>query len=180
MASPYFVSIKLEPHYQRFLRSHFKCESEIFEFPQRHQFNTMLEHFVTTRPYGNIDHEPNEWLFKIAIPYFEYKNAAHFRYLTNAKEAIFKAKIKEFYDWIIQERIRELMRNTSKKEPGATALTLNRQQCTMILIDEYGFDSCNNDSFERLYKLFTRNRKSELDKRYRLDKKKTKLIVNKC
>jgi hypothetical protein len=46
MASQYFIAIKLDPHFQRFLRSHFSCESEIFEFPARHRVITLREHFV--------------------------------------------------------------------------------------------------------------------------------------
>ncbi|HZK95895.1 MAG TPA: hypothetical protein VFC67_16970 [Prolixibacteraceae bacterium] len=170
MASQYYIVIKLDPHYQRFLRSHFTCESEIFEFPARHRFNTMLEHFVSTKPHGYIDPEGDGGLFKIALPNFEYKNPAHFRYLSKVKEMVFKAKIKEYYDWIIQERIGKLMKRAEKREDG-NMITLDRQQCTIVLIDEFGFDSDDRDSFDRLYKLFTRYKKKEINRRFVVKKK---------
>ncbi len=169
MASLYYVTIKLDPHYQRFLRSHFTCEKEVFEFPARHRFNAILEHFVVTRPCGYVEPEPGPCLFKIALPNFEYKNEAHFRYLTHVKETILKAKIKEYYDWIIQERISKLMKQPEKRE-DSVLITLDRQQCTLILIEEYGFDSCDSDSVDRLYKLFTRYKKKEINRRFSVKK----------
>lgn len=174
MASQYYVTIRLDRHYQQFLRSHFNCTAEIFEFPCRHQFNTMLEHFVVTRPHGYVEPSPDPCLFKIALPNFEYKNSAHFRYLTCVKEGIFKSKIKEYYDWIIQERISKLMKRTESKEDGSL-IVLDRKQCTMILIDEFGFDEGNSDSFDRLYKLYTRFKKNEVNRKLRLRKKDEKV-----
>ncbi|MEI6143165.1 MAG: hypothetical protein WCP85_28065 [Mariniphaga sp.] len=95
MPSQYYITINLDPHYQRFLRSQFLCESEVFEFPARHRFNTMLEHFVITKPHGYVVPEEEPSQFKIALPNFENKNPAHFRYLSSVKEAIFKSKSKD-------------------------------------------------------------------------------------
>ena len=176
MASQYYVSITLDPHYQRFLRSQFLCESEVFEFPSRHRFNTMLEHFVITKPHGYVAPEEETSLFKIALPNFEYKNPAHFRYLSSVKEAVFKSKIKEFYDWIIQERISKLMKRPEKREDG-NMITLDRQQCTLVLIDEFGFDANDRDSFDRLYKLFTRYKKKEVNRRFTVKKKVEKELT---
>lgn len=170
MASKYFVIIKLDLHYQRFLRSQFKCESEIFEFPLRHQFNTMLEHFVIKKPGNYIEPNDDKEYFKIALPYFEWKNSAFFRYLSKSMEDLFRSKIKDFYDWIIQARISELMRKPFVGDDGVV-ITLNRKQCTLVLIEEYGFDAENGDSYERLYKLFTRYKKNEVNRKLRNNKK---------
>lgn len=174
MASKHFVTIKLDPHYQRFLRTQFGCEEEIFEFPARHKFNSMLEHFVVTRPPGFIEPEKDEYMFKIALPNFEYKNEAHFRYLSKVKEIVFKSKIKQYYDWIIEEKIMDLMKNLGST-PDNDSISLNRNECTLVLIDEFGFDSGDKDSFDRLYKLFTRYKKKERIRRFRNAKKGLKV-----
>jgi hypothetical protein len=166
MASQYYITIYLDPHYQRFLRSQFSCEKEIFEFPARHFFNTMIEHFVTTRPKDYSEPEKSEFLFKIALPNFEYKNEAHFRYLTCVKETILKSKIKEYYDWIIKDKIEAMLKHPGSL-PDKYTVKLNRNECTQILIDEYGFDNAQHDSFDRLYKLFTRYKQKERNRRFR-------------
>jgi len=48
---------------------------------------------------------------------------------------------------------------------------MDRQQCTVVLIDEFGFDSESKDSFDRLYKLFTRYKKKEINRRFVVKKK---------
>lgn len=174
MVSKYYVTIKLDPHYQRFLRTQFSCEEEIFEFPARHFFNSMLEHFVVTRPCGYVEPEKDCNLFKIALPNFEYKNPVHFRFMTHVKETVFKSKIKEYYDWIIQDKIEQLIKHPSSATDGVP-ITLNRNQCTLVLIDEYGFDTGDNDSFDRLYKLFTRYKKKERNRRFCIRKKELQM-----
>ena len=55
----------------------------------------MPEHFVITKPHGYVGQEEESSLFKIALPNFEYKNPAHFKYLSSVKEAVFKSKSKD-------------------------------------------------------------------------------------
>jgi hypothetical protein len=169
--------IRLEPHYQLFLRSQFRCEAEVFEFPPRHRFNTILEHLVVTRVDGQIrdnrskeSEEDDKYLFKIALPDMRWKNPTHFRYFSKNMEEIFCQKIKEYYDFVIIERISYLMRNPQKDQYGNTEI-FDRQQCTTILIKEFKFDAEEGDSFDRLYKLFTRYKRRERDRRYYLKKK---------
>lgn len=173
MVSKYYVAIHLDPHYQRFLRSQFSCESEVFEFPSRHFFNSMLEHFVVTRPKDYVEPVQDEYLFKIALPNFEVKNEAHFRYLTSVKEMVLRSKIKEYYDWIIQDKIEAMMRNPGSS-PDRTGVCLKRNEVTQILIDEYGFNTADTDSFDRLYKLFTRYKQREKNRRFQTKLKEVK------
>ena len=165
MASQYYLKIRLDPHYQRFLRTHFDCETEVFEFPSRHRFNTILEFLVITRPRDYQEPENDNWLFRIALPNFERKNAAHFRYLSKEKEAIFKAKIKAYYDDIILDEIRNLLRRPDKTEDG-NKLFFDRQECTQILIEEFKFNKDDYDAFDRLYKLYTRYKRTERNRRF--------------
>lgn len=170
MVSKYYITIKLDLHYQLFLRHQFQCKKDIFEFPPRHKFNVMLEHFLSSMPEGTTAPDYGESGFKIAIPNMEYKNASTYCYLSQVKEVVYRQKLKEYYNWIIEERIRQLMRCTDKTEDGSM-IKLDRQQCTMVLIDEYGFDNDKQDAFDRLYKLITRYNRKEINRRY-LSKKK--------
>jgi hypothetical protein len=171
MASQYYVTMRLEPHYQRFLRSQFMCDSEIFEFPVRHYFNTVLEHFVVTKRNGSKELLTDENSFKIRLPNFELKNPAFFHYLTEVKEGVFRAKIKDYYDWIIQDRIGTLMSQKEKLEDGHVIM-LDRQQCTLVLIDEFGFDLDDRDSFDRLYKMYSRFKHKERNRRFVIKSRK--------
>jgi len=67
MASQYYIVINLDPHIQQFLRSYFKCETEIFKFPPRHYFNFLLEDFVITKPPLQIEQKTDKQLFKIFL-----------------------------------------------------------------------------------------------------------------
>lgn len=174
MVSKYYIAIKLDVHYQLFFRHQFQCTKEIFEFPARHKFNTMLEHFLISMPEGYEERDYGEDTFKIAIPQMEYKNANTYRYLSQVKEVVYRQKLKEYYNWIIEERIKQLMKCPEKLEDGSM-IKLDRQQCTLILIDEYGFNEDNKDSFDRLYKFITRYKRNEFNRRYLHRKKKIKV-----
>jgi hypothetical protein len=171
MVSKYYVTIKLDVHYQLFLRHQFQCDKDIFEFPPRHKFNTMLEHFLGANATDVSDTDYGDDSFRIAIPQMEYKNAANYRYLSQIKEVIYRQKLKEYYNWIIEDRIRQLMKCPDKMEDGSM-IKLDRQQCTLILIDEYGFDNASQDAFDRLYKLITRYNRKEINRRYFQNRKR--------
>jgi len=165
MASQNYLVIRLEPHYQQFLRCHFQCEAEIFEFPHRHRFNSVLEDLVARRPYGYVEPAVDDWTFRIALPTFNRKNSTHFRYLTKEMETIFKAKIKGYYDDIIMDELRDLLRRPEKEE-GGKLIYFDRQECTQILIDMYNFNDHDKDAFDRLYKLYSRYKKNERNRKY--------------
>jgi hypothetical protein len=155
MASQYFVTIKLDPHYQQFLRSHFMCDVEIFEFPARNMFNKLIEWAVVPKRKAQIEHGEGVCSFKIALPCFKTKNPAFFRYFTEIGESVFVNEIKDYYNYVIQKKIKELLTITEKQEDGTTR-KLDRQACTWLLIQEYGFNKGDKDAFERLYKFYTR------------------------
>jgi hypothetical protein len=68
------------------------------------------------------------------------------------------------------------MKRPEKREDG-NMITLDRQQCTLVLIDEFGFDANDRDSFDRLYKLFTRYKKKEVNRRFTVKKKGEKELT---
>jgi hypothetical protein len=173
MASNYYVCIKLNVHYQQFLRQHFQCEKEVFEFPNKHKFNTLLEHLVSHVPEGWVEPESSRELFKIALPELNYKHPYLYHYLSYVKETILKQKIRQYYDFIIEEKIKQLMK-ADKTEDGGV-LRLNRQECTEFLIEEYEFDQSATDAFDRLYKFITRYRKNEINRKYYHKKQKDRI-----
>lgn len=150
------------------------CEAEIFEFPGRHYFNTMIEHFVVRKREGHVEPETDECSFKILLPNFAHKNPAFFRYLSEVKEAVLKAEIKEYYDWVVKDRIKDLMKIQERRADGSVKC-LDRQQCTLVLIDEYGFNKGDADSFDRIYKLYSRYKQTIRQQNFR-GKKKTEKI----
>lgn len=170
MASEYYLTIRLDPHYQQFLRKHFNCTSDLFEFPVRHFYNRILENLVITKQQGVIIPETDDWAFKILLPNFQHKNPAFFRYFSEVQELVFKNEIKWFYDITIQKRIIELM---SIKEDigGGRTMRLDRQQCTLIVIDDYGFDAKDRSSFDRIYKNFTRFQQNQRAENFQINKK---------
>jgi hypothetical protein len=179
MASQYFVTIKLDPHYQQFLRSHFACDSAIFEFPAKHYFNGILEELLGLRREGHVEGAEDERTFKILLPNFARKNPAFFRYLSETRESVLKGEIKKYYDRAVTKKLHELL---SHKEVSLTnkAQRMDRIKCTMLLIDEYGFNDGDKDSFDRLYKLYTRYTSNERVEEFRLKKHLEKLSVKKC
>jgi hypothetical protein len=158
------IVINLDKHYQRFLRKQFNCYNDIFEFPNKHKFNTILEFFVSNAPDDFTDPDWGENSFKILLPSLEYEND-NLRYLSVVKEKAFKSKIREYYEWIIIDRVKKMMALYRKDKDGI-AFKFDREQATIELIDEYGFDQGDCDSFDRLYKLVTRYNRKEIARRY--------------
>ena len=169
MSSEYHLTIRLDPHYQQFLRKHFNCMGEVFEFPARSYFNNMIEALAVTKNMAFIIPENDPWAFKIYIPNFNYKNASFFRYLTEVQMGVFKSEIKYYYDRVIQRRISDLMETREDTVAGGM-MKLGRKQCTILLIDEYGFDENDRSSFDRIYKSYIRWDNNQRAHLYQLDK----------
>jgi hypothetical protein len=170
MPSQFYVTIKLEPHYQQFLRSYFDCDSEIFEFPLRNYFNGLLEEWLTTKRLGQVYTEENDWTFKILLPYFSHKNPTFFRYFAEPHEVLFKREIKRFYDRAILGKMHELLLHRDTTIAG-NIQRLDRIAVTNAVIAFFGFDKMEQDSFERLYKLYYRyhnNERSDLHRQRKL------------
>ncbi|HZK94473.1 MAG TPA: hypothetical protein VFC67_09715 [Prolixibacteraceae bacterium] len=174
MASEHYLTIRLDPHYQQFLRKHFNCPEEIFEFPARSYFNNMIEALAVTKKLAFHIPETDPWAFKIYLPNFSYKNAAFFRYLTEVQMGVFKGEIKYYYDRIIQRRITDLMETKEDTTLGGL-MKLGRKQCTLLLIDEYGFDEKDRNSFDRIYKSYIRWDNNQRAHIYQLEKSDKKV-----
>jgi len=129
----------------------------------------MLELMVVQKRWGDIVPDTDEWAFKIMLPVFNKKNPAFFRYLSEVKESLFKSNIKKYYDIVITARIAELMA-VKVHAPGGQIVKYNRKECTLALIDEYGFNKDNQESFDRLYKLYTRYLQNERWDTYQIKK----------
>ena len=160
MPSQYFITIRLDPHYQRFLRSRYKCKLEIFEFTARNYFNILLRESVITKPPDFIEKEVNDYSFKIALPNFRKKNVKYYKYLTKNEEAKLVREIKQEYQDDIIRRFSELHKCPLMGKNGSIII-LNLKQTTLRIIDEFGFDLEYKDSFDRIYKLLLRFLKRE-------------------
>lgn len=158
--------MSMDVHYQRFLRRQFKSYGDLFEFPQRHQFNVMLDLFVAVAPEGYEEPDYGENTFRILLPATEYGDMKR-NWLSETRERIFKQKVRDYYEWIVTEQIGRLMKGSRGNDP----VSLNRKECTLALIDEYGFDDGDSDSYDRLYKLVSRYNKREMERRYRVERK---------
>lgn len=176
MVSSYYVTIRLDRHYQQFLRHQFRCDNAIFEFPAKHKFNVMLEHYVMEAPADYEDPDWGEETFKIALPNFEFKNVSKFRYLSKFREDLFKQKIKGYHDWLIEEFIRKAMKDNKRDD----MFPKDRQGCTIYLIQEFGLSDENKDSYDRIYRAITRVNQREYTRRYRDDLKKKNKAKSHC
>lgn len=116
MSSGRYVTIKLDPYYQVFLRAHFNQYEQVFSFPKSHDLLIRLEYYLSPVPKDFIPQpDTNAENFRIAIPYMEHKNPDYYNYLSEKAQSLFVSRIRKYYNIIIHEEISEARRKGFRK-----------------------------------------------------------------
>jgi hypothetical protein len=159
MASDYTTTIKLDPFFQRFLRTQFEQErDDVFVFPARHDFNALLAFLVQPVPSDYKTPDFGKWTFRVALPYMEYKNVNVYNYLSKKAQQTFSNKVRRYMNRLFHDELGE----------AVCRYGLTRTEALDHLVDTFGFLP---EDYDRLLKEYQRWRKAENMRRLRRRKK---------
>jgi len=162
MPSGIYTTINLDPFYQEFLRAQFCQNDPVFTFPKGHDLVIRLERYLTVPP---VNYKPvtyNNNTFRIEIPYMEHKNPQVHFFMSDRKQKMFAAKVKDFFREIFHEEIRKhRSRNFSKNE------------AIICFMEDFMISEQYED---RLVKAYNRYMDMERARRFRRVKRNNKML----
>lgn len=161
MASEYFVTIKLEPFYQHFLRQHFSQHDTLFAFPPKHDLLKRLQAFLTKTPDNYKPLSQNETTFSISLPFMEHKNVAVYNCITAEKNNLFASRVREYFHLVFHDYI-----SRYRKEG------FYRNEIISIFMDDFKIEPKHSD---RIEKEFNRYLQKERFRRFAKIKKQKSL-----
>jgi len=164
MSSGRFITIKLEPYYQEFLRSQFNQNENVFSFPRGHDLLMRLEFFLAIPPPDYIP-EPTPLndpkIFRIAVPFMEHKHVDTYTYLSQSSHDAFVSRIKNYYKIVIHDIISKSIRKGFKKT-----------EIIEKLMEDFQLSDFGNDRIKKSYKRYL---DTERTRRFRMKKNHRKL-----
>jgi hypothetical protein len=95
MSSPVIVTVKCQVYLIRFLEKLYGDQP--ISFPRRHEFNSMLDFFLSIPPSPFVEPDYGEMSLRIALPFFENKDIRSYNYLSDLKQQKFEKRINEFF-----------------------------------------------------------------------------------
>jgi hypothetical protein len=162
MGSGRYITIKLDPFYQEFLRGHFNWYDPVFAFPKGHDLLKRLEYYLTPPPKDWKLQDFGEWTFRIEIPLMEWKDADCYNYLSERKNKMFEIAVREYYRVIMHTEIGKAIKDHVPKN-----------DIIFCFMDDFNI---SQDYYDRIIKDFDRWIKLEKMRRYRRKKNKKNRI----
>jgi len=136
-----YVVIKLDPFYQHFLREHFNQRDEIvFSFPKGHDLLKKFEILLTKYPLDKSQPDHGESKFMIEVPYMQHKNPYVYNYISETRNNILGATIKNFTKMIFHEHMNKYAK-----------VGFQKKQCIEIFMEEYNIDPKYQDRLTKDY-----------------------------
>jgi hypothetical protein len=160
MASGIITTVKLEPFYQQFLKSHFECNELVFSFPKEHDLQSALNLLLTKNPQKNTYLDYGSFTFRIELVYLKTKNIRYNNFISERASSLFASKVRNFYGMIFHEFYSSLYRSFKHKD------------IVYLWIEKHGF---SESSYDRIEREARRYRKRNYDRTY-LAKKKLKNV----
>jgi hypothetical protein len=153
MGTGRFITVKLDPFYQEFLRGQFNWYDPVFTFPKGHDLLKRLEYYLTVPPKDFKLDDFGEETFRIEIPRMEHKDPDCYTFLSEQKNKLFANAVRDYYRVIFHAEIGKAIKDGIPKS-----------DMIFCLMDDYNI---SRDYEDRIIKDFDRYLKSERLRRYR-------------
>lgn len=154
-----FITIKLDPYLQEFLRGYFKQNGNVFYWPKNHDLTRRFQSLLRPKSDNTCYSKPDygDWAFRVDIPYSsEGRDPFIVNYLSRDHNKLLAKRIKEFADMVFHEEV--ISHRTSGWE---------YKDCVFIFMDDYHI---NQKHYDRLLKDFQRLRNNIRQKKFRKHK----------
>ncbi len=155
MASGIITTVKLEPFFQQFLRSHFEQENElVFCFPKDHDLLKNLNLLLTNQPDREPAHEYGAETFEIELYYLRHKDVRQKNWVSETGAKYYAKTVRDYYAMLFHDFYASRYRRFGHKET------------VYLWMEENGFDESAYDRIERDARRY-RNRENQKNYRER-------------
>jgi len=138
-----YVTIKLDPFLQQFLRGYFECEEVVFSFPRQSRKNWLPIAFKAALWFPPENYKPQtfgDYTFRIEIPEMNDKDPASHNYISERANTEFTRSVIMFYSGVIYSFFDEM----KSANYGAKSIVA-------LFVDRYGIDIRYEDRIARDY-----------------------------
>ena len=156
MASGIITTTKLDPFYQKFLKSHFDCSEIVFTFPKNHDLHLGLNLLLSTNPHDGAYPDYGKHTFRIDLYHIRTRDIRQYNYLSEKASAMFASKVRDFYSMIYHEFYSSLYRS------------YNHKDIVYLWMECHNF---TESAYDRIEREARRYRKRNYDRNY-IEKKK--------
>ena len=162
MPSGIYTTINMDPFFQEFLRAQFNQWDPVFTFPKGHDLLIRMERYLTAPPsdfkpiaYGNET-------FRVELPWMEHKNPSVHFYMSDRKQKMFSARVRDYFREIFHEEIRKYR-----------SKNFNKNEAIICFMEDFKI----SEQFEdRLVKAYNRYMDLERARRFRRYQKSRKML----
>ncbi len=119
MASNVYVTFKLDPFYQTFVRAYYDQFDLLFEFPKKDEFNILLDFLVMKQPGTPKSIDYGEHSFHVRLPNMEYKNVLVYNYISSTGSKLFVDRIEDLFKLIFHKHVDQAIHKIGLKKKDA-------------------------------------------------------------
>ena len=119
MASNVFVTFKVDPFYQVFLRSYFKQNEILFEFPRGTDFNILLGFLLMKQPGTPKKYDYGDESLQVLLQYMKHKNVLVYNYISISGNRIFNEKIEDLFKLIFHKHVDQAIHRVGLRKKDA-------------------------------------------------------------
>ena len=144
-----YVTIRLDPFLQQFLRGYFECDEVVFSFPRQSGKCWLPIAFKTALWYPPRNYKPlsfGEETFRIEIPEMKDKDPEYHNYISERANAEFSQAVRLFYNSVSYSFFDE-----------AKCARYGPKAIISMLIDRYSIDAIYEDRIARDYSRYNWN-----------------------
>ena len=160
MPSGIYTTISLDPFYQEFLRAQFNQKNLVFTFPKGHDLLLRVERYLTTPP---IDFKPVTYgpeTFRIELPFMEVKNPNVHFYISDRKQKIFTARVRDYFREIFHEEMRKYR-----------SKNFNKNEAIICFLEDFNISEIYEDRLVKAYNRYIDIERARRFRRYRRSRK---------
>ena len=155
MASNVYVTFKLEPFYQAFLRSYYVQREILFEFPKGSDINLLLGFISMKQPREQIKSlDFGNEAFHVLLPNMEYKNVLVYNYISHTGRKVFQQKVEDLFKLVFHSHVDRAIHKDG----------IRKRDALMLFLEKYELDDFSSDRVTKSYQRYIDKIEREYDR----------------
>lgn len=163
MSSQIYVTLKLDPFYQAFLRARFQVPpGEPFRFSKGHDLSLFFQAMLRPLPADYREPDFGQNAFVVEIPWMEHKNPLTYRYVSPERNVMFCGRVMRYWKMVAHDIIYQ-----------ARKMGMEKKEIIFFLLEELEIPLQYSDRVERDY---SRYLAEERTRQFRMKNKRVKNV----
>ena len=160
MPSGIYTTIQLDTFFQEFLRAQFNQFDPVFTFSKGHDLLLRMERYLTSPPEDFKPVSYGDETFRIELPYMEHKNPNVHFYMSDRKQKLFSARVRDYFREIFHEEIRKYR-----------SKNFNKNEAIICFMEDFKISEQYEDRLIKAYNRYMDIERARRFRRYRKSRK---------